>query len=157
MDNFVFQDSPFDGIFQGLIFLLDNLFKSMAQQILFPLWTLQWKPVWLFFLNFDPKKKQEGMFWGDGKVHSRHLQSHSQNSINHVSCTLWDFLVRETRFRIDLRWDLPLTYSPECAQTVCQSALSLTGWWSCPGRSWLSVPTPRYPVGHTACSAPPRT
>ena len=56
VDNFVLQDSPFHGIIRWLIFFffLDNLFKSMAQQILFPQWTLPWKRnlsfrVWLFF------------------------------------------------------------------------------------------------------------
>lgn len=48
-----------------------------------------------------------------------------------------------------------LSYLPVCAQRVSQSRPSLSGWWSCPERSLPAVPTPRCPVGHTACSAPP--
>ncbi len=55
-----------------------------------------------------------------------------------------------------MTWNSLVPYTPWCARTVCQSAPSLSGWWSCPGTSWPSVPTPRCPVGHTACSAPLR-
>lgn len=43
---------------------------------------------------------------------------------------------------------------PVYAQIVCQWAPSLTGWWSCPGKSRLFAMNPRFPVGRTACSVP---